>query len=107
MVLLVEVTPKEKITDQGSVFLGIVVCWLLNVVHLGIAYFIFVRSERMLSAVFILVGAIGLLQVGYIAPLWYLFRSRGKRRMARGLMVAATITLLVNAAFWLAIYVNG
>lgn len=88
-------------------FLGIVVCWLLNVVHLGIAYFIFVQSERMLSAVFILVGAVGLLQVGYIAPLWYLFRSRGKRRMARGLLIAATITLLVNATFWLLIYING
>ena len=88
-------------------FLGIVVCWLLNVVHLGIAYFIFVQSERMLSAVFILVGAIGLLQVGYIAPLWYLFRSRGKRRMARGLLIAATITLLVNAVFWLVLYING
>jgi hypothetical protein len=101
------VTPTEQIADQGSLFLGIVVCWLLNVVHLGIAYFMFVESERMLSSVFVLVGAVGLLQVGYIAPLWYLFRSRGKRRMARGLMIASTITLLVNGAFWLVIYING
>lgn len=100
-------TPKDKTTDQGSLFLGIIACWLLNVVHLGIAYFIFVESERMLSTVFVLVGAIGVLQVGYIAPLWYLFRSRGKRRMARGLMIASTITLLVNGAFWLVIYING
>lgn len=107
MVLLVEVTPKEQIADRGSLFLGIIVCWLLNVVHLGIAYFIFVESERMLSTVFVLVGAIGLLQLGYIAPLWYLFRTRGKRRMARGLLIASTITLLVNGAFWLVLYVNG
>lgn len=100
-------TPQEQIADQGSVFLGMVVCWLLNVVHLGIAYFVFVESERMLSSVFVLVGAIGLLQVGYIAPLWYLFRRRGKRRMARGLLIASTITLLVNAVFWLVLYING
>lgn len=100
-------TPQNEITDPGSVFLGIVVCWLLNLVHLGIAYFIFVESERMLPAVFVLVGAIGLLQMGYIAPLWYFFRSRGKRRMAKGLLFASTITLLVNAVFWLLLYVNG
>lgn len=100
-------TPQEQIADQGSLLLGMIVGWLLNVVHLGIAYFVFVEIERMLSSVFVLVGAIGLLQVGYIAPLWYLFRRRGKRRMARGLLIASTITLLVNAVFWLVIYLNG
>ena len=84
-----------------------IVCWLFNVAHLGIAYLLFAHGERTLPTVFVLVGAIGLLQVGYVAPLWYFVRRQGKRRMARGLFMAAVITALVNAGFWLTIYRNG
>jgi hypothetical protein len=98
-------SPADK--DEGSLFLGLIVCWLLNMVHLGVAYLFFVSGERTLSAVFVLVGAIGLLQIGYVAPIWYVMRRRGRRRMATGLAVAAGITLLFNASFWLVLYVNG
>jgi hypothetical protein len=101
------VTPDNKTADQGSILLGMIVCWLLNVVQLGIAYLLFAHGERTLPAVFVRVGAIGLLQVGYVAPLWYVIRRRGKRRMARGLVIASIITALINAGFWLAIYSNG
>ena len=93
--------------DGSSLFLGLVVCWLLNMVHLGIAYLLFVAGERTLPAVFVLVGAIGLLQIGYVAPVWFLVRRRGRRRMATGLSIAAGITLLLNASFWMVLYMNG
>lgn len=93
--------------DQSSLFLGLVVCWLLNMAHLGIAYLIFAGSERLLPSVFVLVGAIGLLQIGYVAPVWYFLKRRGKKRMATGFAVAAGITLLFNASFLLYLYVNG
>lgn len=98
-------SPGDK--DEGSLFLGLIVCWLLNMVHLGVAYLLFVAGERTLPVVFVLVGAIGLLQIGYVAPIWYVVRRRGRRRMATGLAVAAGITLLFNASFWLVLYVNG
>jgi cation transport ATPase len=93
--------------DEGSIVHGMIVCWLLNVAHLGIAYLLFVHGERMLPTVFVLVGAIGLLQVGYIAPLWYFLRRQGKRRMARGMAIAAMITLVANATYLAVIYKNG
>jgi hypothetical protein len=93
--------------DESSLFLGLVVCWLLNMVHLGIAYLLFVAGERTLPAVFVLVGAIGLLQIGYIAPIWYVVRRRRRKRMAAGLAIAAGITLLLNAGLWMVLYRNG
>lgn len=75
--------------------------------HIGVAYLLFVSGDRMLPAVFVLVGAIGLLQMGYVVPLWYVLRRRGRKKMARGLAIAASITLLVNAVLWLILYING
>lgn len=92
---------------QGSLFLGLIVCWLLNMAHIGIAYLVFISGERTLPAALVLVGAIGLLQIGYVAPIWYVLRRRKKKRMASGLAIAAGITLLLNTALWLDLYGNG
>lgn len=100
-------TEPTIVQDDSSLFLGLLVCWLLNMVQLGVAWLLFVYGEQTLPAVFVLVGAIGLLQVGYAAPLWYAFRRRGKTRMAKGIAIAALFTLLLNATFWVVIYVNG
>jgi|SRR5215469_8600669 len=93
--------------DKSSLFSGLLVCWLLNVTQLGIACLSFAFGERTLPAVVVLVGAIGLLQVGYVAPLWYVFRRRGAKKMAKGIALGAVFTLLLNAVFWVVIYVNG
>jgi hypothetical protein len=94
-------------SNEGSLFLGLVVCWLLNFVHLGIAYLVFAQGERMLPTVFILAGGIGFLQGVYVAPIWYMLRRSGRRRMATGLAIAAGITLLLNSTLWLVLYSNG
>jgi hypothetical protein len=99
--------PEQQSTGSGSFVLGLIVCWLLNVVQLGIAFLFFAYGERTLPTALILAGGIGLLQIGYIVPLWYLLRRHGKQRMARGLLTAAGITLLVNAVLGIVIYVNG
>lgn len=93
--------------DQGSLFLGLLVCWLLNVTQLGIAGLMFAYGDRTLPAVVVLVGGIGLLQIGYVVPLWYMFRRRGRIRMAKGIFFGSLFTLLVNAAFWVYVYANG
>ena len=101
------ITDSPAVHDKSSLFLGLLLCWLLNMVQLGVAWLLFVRSERMLPSVFVLVGALGLLQNGYVVPLWYVFRRRGMKRMAKGLLIAAAFTLLVNVVFWMVMYVNG
>ena len=87
--------------------MGLLVCWLLNMVQLGVAYLLFVYGEQTLPIVFALVGGIGLLQIGYIAPIWFVLRGRGKKRMAKGLFIAAAITALINAGFWVLIYLSS
>jgi hypothetical protein len=93
---------SEMSENKGSVVAGAAICWLLNVAQAGIGWLMLVADERTLPAVFVLVGMIGLVQVGYVVPIWRLLRRKGKQRTARGLLVAAGITLLVNAAVWMA-----
>jgi hypothetical protein len=73
------------------------VCWLLNVVQLGIAFFLLYSSEKLLPAVYTLSAAMGLVQIGYVIPLWRYLRRRGLRDVAMGLLMAAGTTLVVNA----------
>ena len=93
--------------DEGSLFLGLIVCWLLNMTHLGIAFLLFAHGEGTLPTVFVLVGGIGLLQIAYVVPIWHVLRRKGKKKMAKGMAIAAVITALVNAVCWGVLYVNG
>ena len=106
---MVEIASSDDLihNDHGHLVWGMLVGWLLNLVHLGIAYLLFAYGERTLPTVFVLVGAIGLLQIGYVAPIWFVLRRRGRRRMAKGLFIAAVITALINAGFIAMIYFNS
>jgi hypothetical protein len=93
----------EKVSDgKGSILAGLAVCWLLNIAQLGVAGLLLVADERTLPAVFVLVGAIGLVQVGYVVPIGRLLARRGKARTAKGLLIAAAITAGLNLVLWLA-----
>lgn len=80
----------------GSFLLGMLLCWLLNLAELGIGVLLLSFTEKYLPAVYILIFAIGLVQVGYVVPLWRMLARRGKGRAARGLLWAALVTLAVN-----------
>lgn len=69
------------------------ICWLLNIAQLGVGWLLLVADIRMLPAYYVLVGAIGLVQVGYVVPIWRLLRRKGKSRTAKGLLIAAVLTL--------------
>lgn len=73
------------------------VCWLLNIAQLGIGWLLLAADVRMLPAYYVLIGAIGVVQVGYVVPIWRLLRRKGKPRTAKGLAFAACVTLSVNA----------
>ena len=72
------------------------ICWLLNIAQLGIGWLLLVADVRMLPAYYVLTGAIGVVQVGYVVPLWRLLRRKGKPRTAKGFLLAAGITALMN-----------
>lgn len=78
------------------------ICWLLNIAQLGVGWLLLVADVRMLPAYYVLVGAIGLVQVGYVLPVWRLLRRKGKPRTANGLLLAAGLTTLLNITIaWL------
>lgn len=81
---------------RGSIIAGWAICWLLNITQLCIGWLVFVSDERMLPAGYVLVGAIGLVQVGYVVPIWRLLRRSGKPRTAKGLLIAAAVTAVLN-----------
>ncbi len=79
-----------------SGFLGMLICWLLNVVQLGIAFVLLSSSEKLLPAVYTLSLALGLIQISYVVPLWRYLRRKNRRDAATGLLMAAGISLCIN-----------
>jgi hypothetical protein len=84
---------------QGSIVAGIAMGWLLNIAQLGVGWLLLVADVRMLPAYYVLVGAIGLAQIGYVVPIWRLLRRKGRPRTAQGLAFAACVTLGLNVLF--------
>jgi len=79
------------------------ICWLLNVAQLGVGWLLLVADVRMLPAYYVLVGAIGVVQVGYVVPIWHLLRRKNEPRTARGVMIAAVLTAILNVVMVLLI----
>ena len=83
---------------QGSVIPGMLLCWLLNLVQIGIAILLLAAADRYIASVYVLLAGLGLLQIAYVVPLYRLLRRKGKPRAATGLVIAASITALLNVA---------
>jgi len=89
---------------RGSIAAGMAICWLLNVAQLGIGWLLLVADVRLLPAYYVLIGAVGVVQVGYVVPLWRLLRRKGKPRTGKGVLLAASVTALLNIVIVVAIY---
>lgn len=76
---------------------GVLICWFLNLVQLGIAFLLLASSEKTLPAVYVLTTALGLVQIGYAVPIYRLLRRKGKLHTAQGLLAAAVFTAIANA----------
>ena len=84
--------------SRGSFVAGLAICWLLNFAQLGIGWLLLVADVRLLPAVYVLIGAIGAVQVGYVVPIWRLLVRKGRPRAAKGMLIAAGLTAIVNIA---------
>jgi hypothetical protein len=76
---------------------GVLICWFLNLVQLGVAFLLLASSEKTLPFVYVLTAALGLVQIGYAVPLYRLLRRKRRWHTAQGLLTAAVITAVVNA----------
>ena len=86
-----------KKDGRGSLLAGLATCWLLNFAELSIAWLLVIADVRLLPVYYVMTWAIGVVQVGYVVPLWRLLVRQGLRRTAEGLLTAAALTALANA----------
>jgi len=91
---------------RGSVAAGMAICWLLNVTQLGIGWLLLAADVRMLPAYYVFIWGIGVVQVGYVVPIWRLLRRKGKPRTAKGVLLAAGLTALMNIVIAWMIYTS-
>jgi hypothetical protein len=84
------------LSNAIDVVYGFLICWLLNLVHVAIAFLLLASSDRMLASVYVLTAGLGLLQIGYVVPIYRLLWRKGKPWVARGLLMAAAVTAVVN-----------
>jgi hypothetical protein len=75
---------------------GALICWLLNLVQLGIALLLLATTEKALPAFYVLTTALALVQIGYIVPIYRLLRRKRRAQTAYGLLTAACLTVIIN-----------
>jgi len=83
-------------TDEGQVIWGLLLCWGLNIGEVVIGFF----ALMMLPLGVALIGGTGIIQLIYVLPLYFSFKKQGKTNTAKGLVIAASITALLNATCW-------
>lgn len=82
--------------DEGRISYGLLLCWVLNTAEIFSGFFL-------LSAAFLgvaLIGGIGIIQLIYVLPFYFSFKKQGKSETAKGIVIAASITALLNATCW-------
>ena len=91
------ISAKSMSNEKGSVGLGLAFCWGLNIVQVMAAWvLIFV----VMPVGLVLLGGIGLAQLAYIVPLCLRYKAKGKTDFVKGMIIAASITALLNVGCW-------
>lgn len=83
-------------TNEGEIAWGLLLCWGLNMGEVVIGLLML----NVLVLPFVLIGGIGIIQLVYVLPFYFSFKKQGKTNTAKGLVIAASITALLNATCW-------
>jgi hypothetical protein len=90
--------------NAGSVAKGFFLGLVLTIVQGGLTILAANVSNNSLEGgggtLIIGLGAFGLIQLVYMAPLYFSFRRRQKTATAKGLLIEACVVLLCNATCW-------
>lgn len=76
---------------------GIASCLLLNGLHLGIAWLLLRITDFFFIFSILLIAGFGVLQLIYVIPLMVVFRRKGRRDFAKGIIIGASLAFLLNA----------
>ena len=87
--------------SRGNLAAGLFLCWGLNFAEIMAGFFLLnINNMSSLAPTAVLAGGIGMVEWLYVIPLYMLFKSRGKPNTAKGLIIAAGITALLNGLCW-------
>jgi uncharacterized membrane protein YesL len=92
------------INEKGILGLGLIICWGCNILHLASSWVLVLMVAPVGIVVF---GGIGLVQLVYIIPLCLHFKRKGQTNVMKGLIIAASITALLNVGCWTQFRVGG
>src|ERR1700753_728255 len=87
--------------DKGKIIDGLLLCWGLNILQIfvgGILLALSRGSENFTGA--FVIGGIRFLQLIYVLPVCFQFRKQSKSDTTTGIVIAASITALLNATCW-------
>jgi hypothetical protein len=84
--------------SPGSLSAGLFLCWGLNIAEIAIGFLLL--NQGSLTGTLALVGGIGGVEWLYVVPLYILFNNQEKTNTAKGLIIAAGITALLNGLCW-------
>ena len=89
--------------DEGSVGIGFAIGAILNV-GLVVSVLLLTCATNIVEPFATICGAlvlaIGVIQLVYILPLYFRYKRKGQRNTAKGLVIAASVTALLNATCW-------
>jgi len=88
---------EEETHEQGNVAKGLAICWGCNILHLIAGW---ILLFVLLPVGMVVFGGIGLVQLVYIIPFYRHFKSQGQTNVVKGLIIAASITALLNVGCW-------
>jgi hypothetical protein len=97
-----------KPINEGSAFRGFALVVVLQLLQAGLVMSIGDQFNsggdaglgRSLMVAFIGLGGAGIIQLIYVVPLYFYFKKKGRTETARGLVIAASLVILINAACW-------
>jgi len=90
--------------DEGSIIRGLLICWGLNIltILIGLLPLGAALSGNSISLIvaIVLIGGIGLFQLLYVLPIYFVLRKKGNADTIKGIIIAASITAFLNATCW-------
>ena len=88
---------EEPTQEPGRVVKGLAICWGCNILNLIAGWILIFVLPPVGAVVF---GGIGLVQLAYVIPFCRHFKSKGQTNVVKGLIIAASITTLLNVGCW-------
>jgi hypothetical protein len=93
-------SPETSTPRQSNVIKGMLICWLLNFLTIVLGFLLI----STLTGTVILVGGLGLVQLIYVSPLYMSLKRNSEADTAKGMLIAASLTALLNAGCWSFVY---